>query len=36
MVNVYPVLKPSYLPDIRHPQRIDIRAYMALALAAQS
>jgi GH24 family phage-related lysozyme (muramidase) len=35
IVNVYPVRKPSYLPDIGRPQRIDIRADMALALAAQ-
>lgn len=36
IVNVYPVLKPSYQPDIRHPRRVDIRADMAAALAAMA
>lgn len=31
---VYPVLKPSYHPDFRHPQRVDICADMALAVKA--
>jgi lysozyme len=33
-INVYPVLKPSYHPDFRHPERVDIREPMAQALAA--
>lgn len=31
---VYPVLKPSYQPDFRHPQHVVITAAMATALAA--
>lgn len=30
---VYPVLKPSYQPDFRHPQQVDIRADMEKVLA---
>jgi lysozyme len=32
---IYPVLKPSYHPDFRHPQRADISADVAKALEAQ-
>lgn len=31
---IYPVLKPSYHPDFRHPSRVDISADLAKALAA--
>jgi GH24 family phage-related lysozyme (muramidase) len=31
---VYPVLKPSYHPDFRHPQMVDVREAMAQAIAA--
>lgn len=34
LVPVYPVLKPSYKPDFRHPQMVDVRADMAKAVAA--
>lgn len=31
---IFPVLKPSYKPDFRHPRHVDIRADLATALAA--
>lgn len=34
VATVYPVLKPSYRPDFKHPRRVDIRDDMAKALAA--
>lgn len=34
MVTIYPVLKPSYQPDFRHPKHVNIAADMAAAVAA--
>lgn len=31
---IYPVLKPSYRPDFRHPSRVDVSGDMAKALAS--
>ncbi len=31
---IYPVLKPSYQPDFRHPQHVDISEAMSQAIAA--
>jgi GH24 family phage-related lysozyme (muramidase) len=34
MATIYPVLKPSYQPDFRHPQRVDIGQAMTQAITA--